>query len=61
MSELVLDFALRFAKVVVALLVAGVIWIIAVGPGGATGSVELAILCFLAGAATVLLIESSPL
>jgi hypothetical protein len=61
MSELALDLALRLAKVVAALVVALVIWLVAVGPGGASGSFELAILCFLAGAAAVLLVESSPL
>ena len=38
-----------------------VYWLIAVGPLGAPGSVELALLCWLSGAAFILLVEESPI
>ena len=40
---------------------ASLIWIIAVGPLGAEGDVILALLCWLSGAAFILLVEESPI
>ncbi len=60
MRELFVEIVLRLAKVVAAALLAAIVWAVAVGPAGATPSVELALLSFLAGSAIVLLVESSP-
>jgi hypothetical protein len=60
-SNLVVEILLRLAKAAAALLVGLVIWIVLVGPLGATASAELALLCWLSGAAFILLVESSPI
>jgi hypothetical protein len=60
-SELVSELLLRFAKVGAAAVVGLVIFLAATGPAGASPSAELALLAFLAGAAIVLLMESSPI
>jgi hypothetical protein len=61
MRELVFEILLRLAKAVVAAVVGLVIWLIVVGPLGADGSVSLALLCWLSGAAFILLVEESPI
>jgi len=61
MSNLVNEILLRLAKAGIAALLAIVLWLILVGPFGATGTVELALLCWLSGAAFILLVESGPL
>ena len=61
MSNLVGEILLRLAKAGVAALVGVVVYLVAVGPLGATGSVELALMSWLSGAAFILLVESSPL
>ena len=61
MSTLVSEILLRLAKVVAAAVVGGALYAILVGPVGAAGSVELALLSWLGGAAFVLLVESSPI
>ena len=38
-----------------------VVYLVAIGPLGATPSVELALLCWLSGAAFILLVETSPI
>ena len=38
-----------------------VFWLVAVGPLGAEGSAELVLLCWLSGAAFILLVEESPI
>ena len=58
MSNLVNEILLRLAKAGLAVLLAIVIYIVLIGPFGATGSVELALLCWLSAAAFVLLIET---
>jgi hypothetical protein len=60
-SNLISEILLRLAKALAALLVGLVIWIVLVGPFGATASAELALLCWLSGAAFILLVESSPI
>ena len=60
MSNLVNEILLRLAKAVAAALVGLLVYLFAIGPRGATGTVELALLCWLSGAAFVLLVESSP-
>jgi len=61
MGYLVNEVLLRLAKAVAALIVAIVLWAVLVGVAGATPTVELALLCWLSGAAFILLGESSPI
>jgi hypothetical protein len=61
MGYLVNEILLRLAKAIAALVVAIVLWALLVGAAGATPSVELALLCWLSGAAFILLVESSPI
>ena len=61
MSNLVGEVLLRLAKVFAASVVGVLVYALVVGPLGNTGSVELAILCWLAGAGFILLVESSPI
>ena len=61
MKELLAEILLRLSKVVAATVVAVIVYLLLVGPAGATGSVELAVLAWLAGAAVILLVESSPI
>lgn len=61
MSNLAAEVLLRLLKAAAALVVGALVWVVAVGPLGAPASVELALLCWLAGAAFILLVESSPI
>ena len=61
MSNLVSEVLLRLAKAAAALVVGILIWIVLVGPLGVSATPELALLCWLSGAAFVLLVESSPI
>ena len=61
MSNLLFEILLRLAKVGAAIVVGAVVYAVLVGPVGMTGSVELALLSWLSGAAFILLVESSPL
>jgi len=58
MSNLVNEILLRLAKAGIAALIGVVLYVILVGPFGAAGSAELALLCWLSGAAFVLLVET---
>ena len=60
MSNLVNELLLRLAKAGAAALVGLLFYLLAIGPGGAAGSAELGLLCWISGAAFVLLVESSP-
>ena len=60
MSNLVIELLLRLAKAGAAALVGLIVYLVAIGPLGAAPSVELALLCWLSGAAFLLLVESSP-
>jgi hypothetical protein len=60
-SNLVFEILLRLAKALVALVVGLILWVVLVGPLGAAASPELALLCWLSGAAFILLVESSPI
>jgi hypothetical protein len=60
-SNLVFEILLRLAKALVALVVGVAVWVVLVGPFGVTASAELALLCWLSGAAFILLVESSPI
>jgi hypothetical protein len=61
MSNLISEILLRLAKAGVALVVGLIVYAALVGLVGATPSPELALLCWLSGAAFVLLVESSPI
>jgi hypothetical protein len=57
-SNLVIEVLLRLAKAGIAAVLGIVLYAILVGPIGAAGSVELALLCWLSGAAFVMLVET---
>ena len=61
MSNLVYEILLRLAKAGAAAVLGVIIYLVLVGPIGATGSAELALLSWLSGAAFVLLVETSPI
>jgi hypothetical protein len=61
MSNLVFEILLRLAKAGAAALLGLLAYAIAVGPLGAAGSVELGLLCWLSGAAFILLVETGPI
>jgi hypothetical protein len=61
MSQLVAEILLRLAKVGAATLVGAIIYVVLVGPLGAPPSAELGLLAWLAGAASILLVENSPI
>ena len=61
MSNLVAEIGLRMLKALVALVLGVVLYWVLTGPFGQTGGVELALLCWLAGAAFILLVETSPI
>jgi hypothetical protein len=58
MSNLVNEILLRLAKAAIAAVLGVVLYLVLVGPFGAAGSVELALLCWLGAAALVLLVET---
>jgi hypothetical protein len=59
MSNLVIEILLRLAKAGIAALLGVVLYLVLVGPLAVAGSAELALLCWLSGAAFVLLVETS--
>jgi hypothetical protein len=59
MSELISEILLRASKVLVALVLGAVLYLVLTGPLGVAGSGELALLAFVAGGVAVLLLESS--
>jgi hypothetical protein len=61
MRELLFEILLRLAKALAAGVLGLIVWLVAVGPLGATGTVELALLCWLSAAAFILLVEESPI
>jgi hypothetical protein len=61
MGNLVFEILLRLAKAGAALVVGIVLYLVLIGPFGATPSIELALLCWLSGAAFILLVETSPI
>ncbi len=58
MSHLVNEILLRLIKAGIAAVIGVVLFAILVGPLGVTASAELALLCWLSGAAFVLLVET---
>jgi hypothetical protein len=61
MSNLVGEILLRLLKAVAAGVVGLIIWLVIVGLLGVPATVEIALLCWLSGAAFILLVESSPI
>jgi hypothetical protein len=61
MRPLVFEILLRLGKVAAAAVVGLLVYAVLTGPLGNHGSVELALLAFLSGAAVILLVESSPI
>ncbi len=61
MSNLVFEIALRLLKAGAAAVLGVIVYVILTGPLGNPGSVELALLCWLSGAAFILLVETSPI
>jgi hypothetical protein len=60
-SNLVYEILLRLAKAGAALILGVIVYLVAVGPLGQPGSVELGLLCWLGGAAFIILVETSPI
>ena len=61
MSDLVNEVLLRLLKAAIAAALGAIVYVLAIGPLGATGGVELALLCWLSGAAFILLVETGPI
>ena len=61
MSNLVFEILLRLLKAGIALVLGVILYAVLTGPLGNVGSAELALLCWLAGAAFILLVETSPI
>jgi hypothetical protein len=57
-SNLVIEILIRLAKAGIAAVIGLVLYLLLVGPFGVTGTVELGLLCWLSGAAFVLLVET---
>jgi hypothetical protein len=60
-SHLIAEILLRLAKAGVAGVLGIVLYLVLVGPLGAAGGPELALLAWLSGAAFILLVETGPL
>lgn len=58
MSNLVIEILLRLTKLGIAAVVGIALFLILIGPFGVTATTELALLCWLSGAAVVLLVET---
>lgn len=61
MSNLVAEILLRLAKAAAAGVLGLGLYLALVGPLDVSASVELVLLCWLSGAALILLVDSSPL
>ena len=60
MSNLLAEIGLRLLKAAAALVLGLILYVVLVALGN-PGGVELALLCWLSGAAFILLVESGPL
>jgi hypothetical protein len=60
-SNLLIEIGLRLLKAFAALILGGLVYVVAIGPLGAAPSVELALLSWVSGAAFILVVGSSPL
>ena len=61
MSNLVSEILLRLAKAGAAAVLGLVLYAVLIGPLGVAGTADLALLCWLSGAAFILLVETSPI
>ena len=61
MSNLVSEILLRLAKAAAAAILGLILYGLLVGVLGVGGSAELALLCWLSGAAFILLVQTGPL
>lgn len=61
MRELVFEILLRLSKAAAAAFLGLVAWVVCVALLGAEPSVTLGLLCWLSGAAFILLVEESPI
>ena len=61
MSELVNEILLRLSKALAATILGVIVWFVATGIFGATPSIELALLAWIAGAAFILVVQESPI
>lgn len=61
MRYLVNEILLRLLKAAVAGVLGLILYLALTGPLGNAGSVELGLLCWLSGAAFILLVETSPI
>ncbi len=61
MSNLVSEILLRLAKAGAAAVLGLILYAVLVGPLGVAATAELALLCWLSGAAFILLVETSPI
>ncbi|MEX1173726.1 MAG: hypothetical protein WEG56_14085 [Chloroflexota bacterium] len=61
MGNLGAEILLRLAKAGAAAVIGLILYAVLVGLLGNAGSAELALLCWLAGAAFILLVETSPI
>ena len=61
MQELAFEILLRLAKALAAAVLGLIVFIVAIGPLGATASVELALLCWLSGVGLILVVQESPI
>jgi len=61
MQELVFEILLRLAKALLGAILGILIYLVAVGPIGAAGSVELALLAWISGVAFILVVQESPI
>ncbi len=61
MRELASEILLRLSKALAAGLVGILFWVLAVGPLDVEASGTLVLLCWLSGAAFILLVEESPI
>jgi hypothetical protein len=61
MNYLLAEILLRLAKALGASVFGAILYLVLTGPLAVAGSPELALLAWLAGAAFVLLVESSPI
>jgi hypothetical protein len=60
-SNLIAEILLRLIKPLIAVVLGVVVYWVATGLLGASGSVELALIAFLSGAAFVLLVQEGPI
>ena len=61
MREIVSELLLRLVKPIIAAVIGLAFWLLASGPGGASASAELALLCFVAGGMVILLVGEGPI